>query len=151
MPKESRSTPEAAIDGLSRALVTRRWRDAVAFLDKTSVNEFHRSQVEFISERHAQPRVITADDLMRHDPDMPREVAEYTVRQHRRHQEDRLTHPDREFAGINSWAEIPTLAPEDLVSRWLEAQDPANEVRRQLARTGRPSLPDDFLPPLRQL
>lgn len=151
MPRESLATPEAVVAALSRALAARRWRDAVAFLDEASLQEFHRSQTKFIPERVAPPRTLTADDLMRHEPEMPRDVAEYTVRQHRRHQEDHIMHPEHEFAGITSWAEIATLAPDDLASRWLEAHDPANEMRRQLARKGRPSLADDFLPPQRQL
>ena len=149
MPTPSLSTPEAAVEGLSRALAARRWRDAVAFLDQASVSEFHRSQIELLPQRTAHPSPLTADHLMRHDPEMPRAVAEYTVRQHRRHQENHLAHPEHDFAGIRSWAEIATLAPDDLVGRWLEAQDPVYELRRTRARSGRPALPDAFVPPIR--
>ncbi len=73
--------------------------------------------------------------MMALDSTMPRVVAEWFFARGREHAKQ---YPfgdfSYEFAGVTSFAALQALEPAKAAALWLEAQDPRNEMRRQIAR-----------------
>lgn len=140
---------------VAAALERRDWQGAAALCDPVSLRIFHRQLLGQFGP--PIPRELTVDDLRRHQPDMPIEVAEYQLTQFKRHVAERLSRIDEEVAGVASLQELAELDPPEAFARWLEAHDPQRQVRRLVARhpeaagsreVGVTALPADRLEPL---
>jgi hypothetical protein len=134
------------------ALAARRWADAARLLD---LEAFGRVRDDFLSRVRRTPAdrpLPSVEDLRRQDPGMPREVAEYQIRQMREAQQ-RLGDPTPyEFAGVKSQTELRRLSIEDAAARWLEARDPRWVIPRQLeAMNCDPPSPAELPTPRRRL
>ncbi len=130
--------PAAVLDSFFRALADERWTDAAGLLDPAELDAYRFQAADGMRRR---PRDLTADDLLRTDPQMPRAVAEYELE---RTKARRATYGDylgREFAGIHDAAQLESLPVRELVIRWLQAQHPALRLREQLRLRGCPPPP----------
>ena len=80
--------PLALFDAALNALNAEDWRGAAQLCDPVSLRAFKRQLLErFTPDR--PPRELTIEDLLRHTPDKPRQVAEYELAQHRRRADPR--------------------------------------------------------------
>ncbi len=116
----------AAADALSRE----DWHAAAALCDPVSLAAFKRQFLESL-EPAAPPREITLEDYLRHNPEMPPEVAEYHLEQHRRHA-DPLQRLQEELPGITSVAALLELSPVEVFSTWLWGRSARHQVEQML-------------------
>jgi len=124
-------SPEETARQFLDAVATRRWDQAARMLDQRAFEEVLE---DFVSRagRSDDRRLPTVEDLRRQDPSMPRDVAEWQIRQ-MREAEQRYADPTPfEFAGVRTVAELRRLSPREAAARWLEARDPRYAIRQQL-------------------
>ena len=107
-------------------LAAEEWTEAARLLDPVFLKRFRESEAPHVR----PPQPITVETYLERDPDLPREVAEYWVRQHAMHPPRRLADY---FAGVESEEELDRLGDAELFARHLEAVDPAARYRRYLA------------------
>lgn len=119
-----------------------RWLDAAHLLD---LEAFERIRTEDVRDYRSQKtrKPITAEMLQKHDPALPREVAEYQARQSNKLSEesDLLA---LAFADVPTSDSLAALPVAEAAARWLQAKDP----RWQMARSRRErASPECTLPP----
>lgn len=124
------------------AVSAERWDEAAQLLDLDAFREY----VDLFLTRGQRPSaerpIPSVEDLRRQDPSMPREVAEWQVRQIRESQHRMEDPTPFEFARVRSATELRRLRIEEAAARWLEARDPRYVIPRQLEEMGCPA-PDD--------
>jgi hypothetical protein len=139
----AQTSPRQAATEFLDAWNARRWVDAARLID---LDQFDRFRQDFITRARraaGQRPTMTVEDLRRSDPDMPREVAEYQIRQ-MEEQQRRFADPTAyEFARVSSTSALRALGPEEAAARWLESRDPRWQVRMQFEQAGCPA-PDDI-------
>jgi len=137
-PSEAQSSPR---DAASRFLDTwsdKRWAEAARLLDLDHFDRFRQDFIGRAGRRSDNGPPMTVEEMRRRDPDMPREVAEYYIRQ-MREQEQRSSDPTPfEFARVRSVSELRGLTAEEAAARWLESRDPAYQIRVQFEGAGCP-------------
>lgn len=134
-PSEAAQVAAAFFD----ALADERWEDAARLVDPEAVEEFHRRQLEMLTheptERPSEADLV--EQMLRHDPEMPHEVAAYMARRSIESVEERDDWLAFHFAGVDSRAQALALSPLDLMARHLEAQDPRYQFARSIERARR--------------
>ncbi len=139
--------PQAVARAFFDALESERWIHAARLIDPTAVQRFHRERTRALAFR--LPERMTVDEIVeqmiRRDPDMPREVAEYQARKTAEAMAERGSFLTFEFARVQSIEEVLRLSPVELTARRLEAKDPRYRFARsrQQARARFP----DRVPP----
>lgn len=137
------SLPRDAAARFLDAWNARRWSEAARLLD---LDQFDRFRQDFISRARRSSNEgpqLTVDELRRMDPDMPRQVAEYQVRQMEEQQRRYADPTPFEFARVASISALRALTSEEAAARWLESRDPQWQVRMQFEQAGCPA-PDDL-------
>lgn len=102
------------------------WAAAAALCDPVSLRAFHRQLLAQFAP--PEPRwQLTVEEYLRHSPEMPRDVAEYMVAQHRKHADpaERLR---RELPGVPAVDALSALRPEQAFAAWLDGRS----IRRQV-------------------
>src|SRR5262245_58038103 len=117
---------------IAAAINDERWSDVARCADPVSLRLLQRQILAQFNPATIRPS-LTVETLQRHQPELPRAVAEYQVAQMQKHQEERLAHIGAEVADVNSYEELQALSPEDLFARWLEARSLTRQVRQFLA------------------
>jgi hypothetical protein len=117
----------AAVSALNRE----DWPAVAALCDPVSLSAFRRRMIEQLAPTRPI-RAITVEEYMRHSPDMPREVAEYSVAQIQRHAD-----PERrlkeELPDVTSVAELRSLDPITVFVKWLDARSFRRQIERLVA------------------
>ena len=101
---------------------------AAKLCDPVSLRAFQRN----IIARLVNPptyREWTVDDMLRHQPEMPREVAEYNMAQQRKHSTERSTVAD-ELPGIDTPAVLVAASADAVFAAHLAAVSPRAMYRR---------------------
>lgn len=114
------------------AVAEARWRDAARLLDLRAFDRYRRELIA--SMRLPVPeRTITVEEILRHQPDMPRAVAEYQVSKAQEAQRDvsamMLSH---DYAGVTSVDSLAAMSAEEAAARWVQARDDRWMSRRAL-------------------
>ena len=122
--------PQRVVARYFEHLTAEAWDEAAHLLDPAFLTHFRQSYVP-----HARPaEPVSVQSYLDRDPDMPRVVAEYFVRQ-------QAQVPIRQvadyFAGVASEEDLARLSDVELFARHLEAVDPGARYRRYLAALGR--------------
>ncbi len=127
------TTPDAAARSFFAALESGRWMDAARMVHPDALARFRDRKLMMLRSATdpAAERTITVDELLRHDPRMPRAVAEYQVQEAGRTMDTYLRHA-LESAGVTSVAEFERMGPEDAFARYLAANDEGRQMRRAL-------------------
>lgn len=113
-----------------------RWLDAARLIDLKSFEAQRARSVA--NARHARPQFhLTVEELLRHNPTMPRAVAEYQVKQSEILMRDYNPLWD-EYADVPTADSLAHLPVGVAAARWLEAKDPRWQVRRS-AKNGLPA------------
>jgi hypothetical protein len=111
-----------------------RWLEAARLLDLKSFEPRRaRSVANARLAQHAQPFNLSVDQMLRHDPSMPRAVAEYQVKQAKESYRDfnPLTY---EYADVPTADSLAALPVDVAAARWLEAKDPRWLMKREMNR-----------------
>lgn len=94
--------PDSVVRAFLRAVEEERWYDATEFIELGRFEAELASTIEFARRpRRARPP-LTIDDIRRHDPDMPREVAEYQLKRLQRQLADTTSPLRYQFAEVPS-------------------------------------------------
>jgi len=125
------------------AFAAERFVEAAAFVDSASFDAWRRQRVD-AARRQRAPSVVTAAQLMRIEPGLPRAVAEYQAKRAnataRRHRVlDLLL---RDFGGFRSVDDIARVGVREAAAAWLRAQHPKSVAEREL-RDARERCPPD--------
>jgi hypothetical protein len=101
----------------------------VSYLDLQDLEKARQRQIETAaSSRNLAP---TVSDLMRRDPDMPREAAEYQVRRRDLQRQQSPVRPFWMYFGVDSAAQLQRMPIEELAMRWIQAHDPLFQLLEQ--------------------
>ena len=120
--------PRQVAGAFFEAVAAERWREAAGFLDLESFDVYRQAQIA--SARSTRPeRRLTVEEMMRRQPDLPRAVAEYYIKQINEVGKDRARGLKLEFAGIDGADALAAMTPIDAASRWIEAQDFRYQMR----------------------
>jgi hypothetical protein len=133
-------SPDAVADSFFRAWGEARWTDAARLMDLTAFGRLRDEEVR--SMRHARVRRMTAEELTKDAPDMPRAVAEYQAAQfnERAGRNDWLMY---DYANVSSVDSLAALPVEEAAARWLEAKDERYGYRRAIQeQRSRCNVPD---------
>lgn len=98
------------------------WLDAARLLDLGRFEVIRQTAVKN-ARMPRKPPQLTTDDMMRMDPDMPRAVAEYQVKQTNKAFTD-FDFFSREWARVASADSLAALPIDEAAARWLEARGP---------------------------
>jgi hypothetical protein len=151
-PVEAQDSPRDVAAAFFQAVAEERWRDAAGVLDLRAFERYRRQQVQWMRVPAPEP-TITVEELMRHDPEMPREVAEYRLKEMRRIQRDHGDLLEHLYAGVRSVDTLAALSVQDAAARWLQAKDHRWIWRRSAlsaARRGCPVPPESPEPAVAQ-
>jgi hypothetical protein len=101
-------------------IAAEQWLELAALCDPLSLRVFREQYLRNINTRTS---AHSAEDLMKHSPDMPREVAEYYARQANQYAgaEERFR---ADFPTIESLSQLLALAPVELFAAWLLGSSP---------------------------
>lgn len=113
-------TPESVIRTYFRAVAEQRWRDAAQFVDTAFTERMRRHTIASAMEPE---RVVTVEEHMRNDPEMPREVAEYFVRRAEQSMRAYGNEISYQFAMVEDTGTLQQLSPLDAAARYVQAKD----------------------------
>ena len=130
----SPSTPEQVVREFFRAEEYGRWLDAAHLLDLSRFEPIRHSTVRFWRTAPVMP-LITPQELMKWDPDMPLAVAEYQVKKMNEHRGD-FSFLSREYARVPSVDSLAALPVDEAAARWLEAK--GRKWQMELSRREQP-------------
>ena len=136
--------PVSVFNAAADAIARKDWPAVAALCDPVSLVAFKRDLLSSISPPNPQVR-LTVDDLMRHDPDMPRAAAEYQLA----HQQ-RFADPANRLAnelGVATVAEAEAMTPPDFFVAWLDAHSFPRQLERQIAQGQLPPEAANFTEP----
>jgi hypothetical protein len=122
--------PEAVVEAYYRAITDGRWLDAVRLADLKAFDESRKSTIESLRRPQPEPH-FTVSQLLEAQPDMPRVVAEYQVKQVNA-ASHRFNLLDYEYARIPNVDSLAAMPVEEAAARWLEAKDPRWQLTRAL-------------------
>ena len=119
--------PVKVCEAAAEALVRGDWEAAASLCDSVSLEIFKRRMIE---QHTPRPPVgdMTAEELMRHSPDMPRAVAEYQVEQllERSKLSRRM---DRDLPGFTDISSLQAAPAEAVFAAWLHGSSLQHQVR----------------------
>lgn len=127
-------TADAAARAFFAALEAGRHTDAAALVHPAALSRSReRSLSELRTRGEGAFRAMTAEDFLRGDPGMPREVAEYqAARANEQMPDDGGWALER--AGVASLEELERMSPAEAFARFLAVNDTRATVRRAVAR-----------------
>jgi hypothetical protein len=118
-PVLGQSGPEDVVRAFFKAEDEGRWLDAARMLDLRRFESLRQSAVAGFRRRPAARRVSAAE-IMRMQPDIPRSVAEYQAKQANK-SIDKYNPLEDQFANVSSVDSLAALSTQDAAARWLEA------------------------------
>ncbi len=122
-------TDPVALFNLAQSHLNREdWLGAARLCDPVSLRAFKREMLQSLAPSVPHP-VLTPEEYMKLQPDLPREVAEYQANEHAR-----LTDPARrlrdELPGITSPEQLRSMEPAEIFAAWLEGRSPRAQIAR---------------------
>jgi len=118
MPTYSHNSPESVVERAFRAF---RQRSAVDLAQLVLPESLLRFREAVVVQSHPEWRVWTAEELRRHSPEMPLEVAEYQVREMEQRRANHETALLARFPDTRSLNELESLSPMELLDRRLRS------------------------------
>lgn len=113
-------TPESVVRAYFQAVAERRWRDAAQFVDPAFIERVRGHTISWAGDAG---RVVTVEEHMRRDPDMPRAVAEYFVRGAERSMRAFGNEISNQFAMVEDTIALKALSPMEAAARYVQATD----------------------------
>lgn len=143
--------PAAVVDSFFKATEQERWSDAARLMDLVTFGALQDEEVRNMRRAKVRRRPITPEMLMKSDPKMPRDVAEYQAARTNEamDQSDWLV---RDYANVGNVDTLAALSPKEAAARWLEAKDERYQMRQSLAQArAHCNLPDSLITRLASL
>jgi hypothetical protein len=131
-------SPEDAAGEFFAAVERGEWERAATFVHPETVSRFRDEMDSRVVEWERPPRTMSADDYLRHEPDMPPEVAEYNAMKSAEWARQQGPELPQFLAHVHEASEVSQLSGVELFARYMEAQDPRYQVRAAYDRAGRP-------------
>ena len=150
-PQATADSARLVADLFFRAVADEKWEVAAKLVDTVAIKRQVVEQVA--SARSSMPYFPTIEEIMEHDPQMPREVAEYQLKLSR----DRAKsfNPaqfiEYEFARVTSIRELESLSALDATARRLQALDSRWMLRKKRVESGCGGLNDPLPAPIHQI
>jgi hypothetical protein len=137
--KKDVETAEATVRAFLDALTSERWRDAAALLDLGGFESSLRATIALAKRSRDRPeQSVSVEEMLRHDPNMPRAVAEYHVKQ-AQEASTRMGDPLLlEYADVPDVDSLARLSTIDAAARRLLGMEPRRRYRRIRAMTNCP-------------
>lgn len=123
--------PVELFHAVAAALSAEDWDSVVALCDPISMRLFHR---QLVSQYQVPVQALTAEVFLQHDPEMPREVAEYRAREHGQRFGDPAERLSRELPAFADLSVLESATPERAFALWLDSHAPSRHIAR-LAET----------------
>jgi hypothetical protein len=111
--------------------------EAARHLDTAYFHDSKRQLLESARVPHPRERT-TAEEYMKHDPDMPRAVAEYYAKRSEAAADD-FNELEYTYADVPDTMALKLLSARELAARWLEAHDMRYTIRKLLRSKRCPS------------
>lgn len=128
------------------AVVAGRWSEASRLLDTTALNDIRRQSAGYV--RHWRgTRPLTLKQFMEMNPDMPRAVAAYRVKE--ANDRTRALGKALKAYGVEEPDSLLALPIGTYASRWLEMRDERWQVRESARRCGHGPVTDMPIEPYR--
>ena len=118
---QTSNSPDSVLRAFHRATLEQRWLDAARFVDPTRVDVL---RWDIIRSAARPERVRTVDDYLRDDPKMPREVAEYFVRNVEESMRRMGNGIPYQFADVEDTLTLRRLSQLEAAARYVQAKDP---------------------------
>jgi hypothetical protein len=125
-----RRAAEQVVQRAFDAIEAMRWRDVAPLLHPDALRRFRATQLDHA---RSSERIRTSTHR---DPEMPEAVAEWFEKQRQQREAEYGSTLELQFPGIKSAAELEALSSEEMLARWLQAQDPREAFRRELMKKG---------------
>lgn len=133
---QSATAQPSSADSVARefiaALNTANWVGAAALADSESIAALREGEIASARGRRPDSAALVAQQL-RHDPDMPRAVAEYRARRYDLFPPERFLYQNFEVCSV---ADLALLSPAEFAARWLQGLDHRESIRRILEWRG---------------
>ncbi len=129
-----RRAAEQVVQRAFDAIEAMRWRDVAPLLHPNALRRFRATQLDHA---RSSERIRTS---AHRDPEMPEAVAEWFEKQRQQREAESGSTLELQFPGIKSAAELEALSSEEMLARWLQAQDPREAFRRELLKKGAAAL-----------
>lgn len=127
--------PVALVRAAVAAINASDWTGAVSLCDPISLRAFHRELCALYGP--PDPRyLIDADEILKRQPEMPRDAAAYQATAANRYALERLQRLPVELPGFDSVEAVQRAAPAQVYAAWLEGRSPFAMVE-QWIRDGR--------------
>lgn len=131
-------SPEDAGRDFVAALEAGDWETAAAYMHPDTIARFRKEVETRVADWERTPRAMTAEDYLRREPDMPREVAEYNARKAAEWTGRQRPELPQLLAHVYVASEVPELTGLALFARYIEARDPRYQSRAAYERANRP-------------
>lgn len=115
------------------ALNQEEWAEVAHLCDPTSLRVFKRQLLGSLSPAGDQGPRLTATELMKAVPGMPRAVAEYQVSRFRESMDPRRRLRD-ELPSVKSQQELEAMDPADVFAAWLDGRSLRRQIQRSVER-----------------
>ena len=124
--------PLALFNAAVAALNDEQWLMAARLCDPVSLSRFRRQQLDQLAPT-APWHDVTAEEMMKYQPGLSRELAGFQAQVHRDH-----TRPEfllkQGFPMLPSVEMLAALGPAELFAAWLEGQSPRRQLKRLIER-----------------
>lgn len=126
-------TPAAVASAYFAALEKKEWGLAVDLMD---LGEFERYLRDLINMPQIVMRPMTVEQYMKGDSTIPRAVAEWMVERSNTARKSQAEYELREFADVDSLAQLGRMTSYEAATRWLRARDPDYIISRAVGSSG---------------
>ena len=129
-PQAQTPAPDAVVREYFDAIEKGRFLEASRHLDTGYFADSKRDMMRTYRNPRRRP-AMTVEAFMQHDPEMPRAVAEYQMKQFERSAlGPEFAELEYMFADVPDTTALKLLSARELAARWLEARDWRYQVRR---------------------
>lgn len=126
------NSPESLLRDAVTALSAEDWLGVARLCDADSLDRFKDDLLRHYTAPESH-NTWSVEDQLRHSPQMPREVAEYHVKQAEEHRD-----PERrlreDLPGVASVSELADMAPDEVFAAWLFCRSPRAQIELAVAR-----------------
>jgi hypothetical protein len=121
------ATPTSVFVATWEAVRYENWDAVLPLMDPDSLALFKLNWEERLSFDNEDR--VTVEMLMRYSPDMPREAAEYQVRQRQKYSDVQRMLGD-DLPGIDTLQQLRNASPQDVFVAWLKGRAPDHQLKR---------------------
>ncbi len=127
----SEKSPSEVVREVIALMRTERWSEIPAWIEPEAVQKNWENRLGQARQQQADPHRLTVEQYREHQPEMPIEVAQWTVDQHNRSAGE-LRFLD--VPGVETIEELERLTPVELMAWMLQAGDSRYQLQAEISR-----------------